>query len=560
MRKVAAAALAVPVLAILYLPVLARRSIAARLVLLGTVGVVVAVAAFGLSRPAPITATPPAPPITALPDEAFRSISAGTDLRAGVTIHFSEAMDPTSVAAALSVEPQTSVQLAWSADATDLTIRPSSHWAAGTYHVLTVAPGALAASGRPMSAVARAAFVTRTGTSGRIEATQPAAGTTSVGTAFRLIFDHPVAADAVSEALRISPAVEGTLTAASGGDDTSAADPGSGTVFVFTPGASLAPGTAYRLVLDGLVDLDGAPVAVAEDLAVTTTQAPSVVRFRPANGASKVDRHATLSVRFTTSMDHSTTRGAFKVTANGKPVGGKIQFAESNTVLVFQPTSALPASATIVVGVGTGATSALHVPLAKPMTVTLHTVAAPKPKPKAPTTQRVTTTGHSSGGSGGSSGGKAVGGGSWGAVETYYLRLMNCTRTGGWVTSSGACSSPGGRSVAALRLDSGISSKVSRPYAKKLAVNNLCTHFSGGNPGNRLSAAGYHSYRWAENIGCRSSSPYSAVLASHLFFQAEKSSNGGHYVNLMNSAYDRVGIGVWVSGGRVRLVIDFYHP
>jgi hypothetical protein len=23
--------------------------------------------------------------------------------------------------------------------------------------------------------------------------------------------------------------------------------------------------------------------------------------------------------------------------------------------------------------------------------------------------------------------------------------------------------------------------------------------------------------------------------------------------------YDRVGIGVWVSGGRVRLVIDFYH-
>ena len=29
---------------------------------------------------------------------------------------------------------------------------------------------------------------------------------------------------------------------------------------------------------------------------------------------------------------------------------------------------------------------------------------------------------------------------------------------------------------------------------------------------------------------------------------------------MMNAAYDRVGIGVWVSGGRVRLVIDFYHP
>ena len=49
----------------------------------------------------------------------------------------------------------------------------------------------------------------------------------------------------------------------------------------------------------------------------------------------------------------------------------------------------------------------------------------------------------------------AVGGGSWADVETYYLGLMNCTRTGGWVTSSGKCSSPGGRDVAPLKLDAG---------------------------------------------------------------------------------------------------------
>ena len=29
---------------------------------------------------------------------------------------------------------------------------------------------------------------------------------------------------------------------------------------------------------------------------------------------------------------------------------------------------------------------------------------------------------------------------------------------------------------------------------------------------------------------------------------------------MMNAAYTQVGIGVWVSGGRLRLVIDFYHP
>jgi uncharacterized protein YkwD len=139
---------------------------------------------------------------------------------------------------------------------------------------------------------------------------------------------------------------------------------------------------------------------------------------------------------------------------------------------------------------------------------------------------------------------------------------MNCTRTGGLVTSSGTCSSPGGRSVAALKLDAGISTSVARPYAKKLATSGACTHFSGGNPGDRLRAAGYTSYIWAENLGCRSGNPRSAVLGSHLYFQSERSwsPQGGHYVNLMNSKYDRVGIGVWVSGGRVRLVVDFYHP
>ena len=145
-------------------------------------------------------------------------------------------------------------------------------------------------------------------------------------------------------------------------------------------------------------------------------------------------------------------------------------------------------------------------------------------------------------------------------LEKFALSLVNCTRTGGWVTSGGGCSSPGGRNVAPLKLDRGISTKVSRPYAKRLAVGADCSHFIGGNPGDRLRRAGYTSYRWAENIGCRSGNARGAVLGSHRFFQSEKSYSGGHYVNLMNAKYDRVGIGVWVSGGRVRLVIDFYHP
>jgi hypothetical protein len=249
-------------------------------------------------------------------------------------------------------------------------------------------------------------------------------------------------------------------------------------------------------------------------------------------------------------MDKATTKAAFKVTVGGSAIAGKISFAEGNKVLVFTPAKKLPYGKKVVMEVGPTALSADGAALAKAAKGDFKTVA----KTKRSTT---TSTGGSTGGGGG---GGAVGGGSWASVETYYLGLMNCTRTGGWVTSTGHCSSPGGRAVAPLKLDKGISSKVSRPYARKLAIGADCSHFIGGNPGDRLRRAGYRNYTWAENIGCRSGGARAAVLGSHRFFQSEKSYNGGHYVNLMNKKYDRVGIGVWVSHGRVRLVIDFYHP
>jgi hypothetical protein len=153
----------------------------------------------------------------------------------------------------------------------------------------------------------------------------------------------------------------------------------------------------------------------------------------------------------------------------------------------------------------------------------------------------------------------------WYSVEVYYLSLVNCTRTGGWVLRDGTCRGYGSgrysRYVAPLRLSAGISDRASRPYAKLLAVRGICSHFADHDPGYRLRRAGFTSWTWGENIGCPSGmSPRAAMVYSQRFFQAEKSYNGGHYVNLMNAAYDRVGIGVWVDNGMVVVVIDFYHP
>ncbi len=152
----------------------------------------------------------------------------------------------------------------------------------------------------------------------------------------------------------------------------------------------------------------------------------------------------------------------------------------------------------------------------------------------------------------------------WLSTEKFYLSLVNCTRTGGWVLSNGTCRGYNtGRysaRVAPIRLIARISDTVARPYAKYLAANNKCSHFLKGNPGDRLRSAGYFGWAWGENIGCRSgySNVKTAVLASHLNFQSEKAANGGHWKNIKNSKYKYIGIGIWKSGAQIRLVTDFY--
>jgi uncharacterized protein YkwD len=549
LRKLLIAILAVPVLLGVYASAALGRSRFVRGGVAIALGAIVALGAIASARPTVTTASPTSD-IVPLTQAAFRmAVATNIDLRAPASILFSAPMQRESVGSSVSIQPPIPFQLEWSEDDTRVSIVPSAAWQPATYYTVTVGAGALASSGRPMTRPARAAFLTRDAASGLLAATGMIDKKATIESSFTIAFDKPVDLASVGPAIRIDPPIAGALTrtTASGGAST----------YTFIPSQPLAPDTKYRVSVDGVRDASGLELAPLT-MAMRTVAAPQVVRFRPRDASSDVLRDTMISVRFTEKMDHGSTKAAFKVTAGGKRVPGRIRFVEDDTVLLFDPSSNLPYGAKVVATVGAAAKSADHVPLGAAARGTFRVV--PKPAPAAAT--RATTGSRSTAShiprAGG--GGGTVGGGSWGAVERYYLRLMNCTRTGGWVTSGGDCSSPGGRNVAALRLDGGISSRVSRPYAKKLAANNMCTHFSGGNPGDRLRRAGYSSYRWAENLGCRSGNPYSAVLGSHLYFQSERPYNGGHYVNMMNRAYDRVGIGVWVSGGRVRLVIDFYHP
>ena len=392
-------------------------------------------------------------------------------------------------------------------------------------------------AGRSSGAV-RAAFLTRPPVTAALTATSLVGSDATIATAFRVTFSGPI--DESTLDILVDPAVDGTVVPADGSSDAAPA-------FEFVPDDPLEPNTDYTITLGpGTRDLDGAEIEAAP-LTIHTAAVPAVVRFRPRNGWVDVGWSQKLSVRFTEPMDHASTEAAWSAIQDATGLDGTFTWAEGDTVLVFDPSKTLDYNQEVTMTVGTGALSrpACHSRLRRRPPSPARPAQRRHPRPATEVAARRKRRHRR---------------GDVGRGRGVLPRPDELHANGRFGTSSGGCSSPGGRDVAPLWVDAGISAQVSRPYAKKLAVNNICSHFSGGNPGSRLRAAGYTSYVWAENLGCRTGDPFAAVLGSHLFFQGERSYSGGHYVNLMNGKYDRVGLAVWVSGGRVRLVVDFYHP
>ena len=549
MRKLAAAALALPVLATLYLPVLLRRSIALRLAL--GLGVVALLGLGVVSIFSPKAAEGKAPTPAAPLDTASFSETVDTAHRLHDPIHltFPSPMNAASVVAALTIDPAVPLSTSWDAAGKALTVSPQGMWQPGTFYTIKVGAAALTATGQPLGQVARALFSTRPATSAHLSVSSPTPGGASTATGFTVTFDHAVPMPTADALLTISPAVTGSVTGGSSANNE--------TTVTFVPDKPLASGTAYTIaVQSGLLDADGSTVAVPLPLRITTAIAPGVVRFRPLIGTANVAVSARLSVRFTRPMNVAATSAAFQATIGTRVLTGKISWAEQNTVLVFTPSPALARGSKVTMTVSTAALSADGVPLAAARSASFSTLGA---TPAAKTGKAAKPVSKPVSKPKGGSGGGTAGAGAWHAVEVYYLGLMNCTRGGGWVLSSGRCSSPGGSGIAPLILNAGISNRVSRPYARFLAVNNICSHFAQGTPGDRLHRAGYPGdYR--ENIGCRNAtSAYASVLGTHIFFQDEKPcGNYCHWANIMDTRMKQVGIGVWVIGDRVRLVVDFW--
>ena len=563
MRRLIAAVMAVPVLASLYLALVLshRRARRAGIGAAGAVGVMlVALIGIGLASPATSVSLPPSQS-SPLPQSQFQPIATYSDASAmargnGATTPAAgtDATETAGVAAAAAANGVTAP-----GPRSSTGTGPEAVPVSGGTATTTLAGQAQGRQGVPAGSPAAASVTIRQPTAVKLAPSHLVGNRMALTAGFLIQFDRSVSLAVARKAFTVKPAVKGTLKAV----------PGSTTRFVFVPAAPLAPGARYTVSFAGnLVDTQGQAIARPAPHAYLTIPSTNVVRFQPALKSTGNDPAAGISVRFSQPMDPTTTARAFSANIAGHKLVGTVTWAENHTVLVFKPAHTLLGGAGVGVRVTVAARSLAGAPLAKGISFTF------KVKAKAPTatTTRTTTkptTGtaskpkpkpSSSSGSP-STGGGSVGGGSWAAVESFYLTLMNCTRTGGWVQSDGSCSSPGGRDVAPLWIDQGISDNVTRPYARLMATRDECSHFADGTPGDRLARAGYHSYQWAENMSCpQSMSPDAAMIYTQQYFQNEKSYNGGHYVNLMNPLYDRVGIGVWVANGLTEVVIDFYHP
>ena len=543
MRQLAAAVLGVPLAGFGYLSsYVSRRSLFTQLAI-ACLTVVLVVSALLVGLPTKtIDAKAPTPYLPAAPTVALDATTK-VSVDEPYVLAFTEPMNQGSVADALTIKPAAPVRLAWDAAGETLSITPATYWAPFTSYVVSVSGSAMDQSGMQLGSLVTAGFTTGALTSGQITATVVSGGMVAPTSAFQITFSSPVKLATVQARLSISPVVTGTIT----GDDPTDV---SSQVFTFTPDDILAGGTTYTVSFDSSNATDTAGVALlpVTPLQVQTLAAPQVVRFRPANGGSTADPNQVVSVRFTVPMNRTSTAAAFSIVVNGKRVRGSISWAENDTVLVLDPNGSLPLNSTVTMHVATTARSATGQRLAGAASSSFKVV--------RPTVRRIKWSPPS-----------ALTTAPWHGAELNMLALMNCTRTGGWVTSSGSCSSVTHHVMPAqdpLTYNTAISNRVSRPYSKALADRNVLTHYlNGTTPHSRLAAAGFPSGSWGENLSSPTSRYASGMIHTEIYFQNEYRCRSGqcefaHYYNIMDPYFRSAGVGIWVSNGHVRLTIDFY--
>ena len=499
----------------------------------------------GLPATKPVAAQVPPTFAPLTPQGIVDSSQTTLPLDVPFAIQFTKPMNASTVAAALKITPNTGVRFEWDATNQVLSLAPVPYWNPHTDYTVDVGAGATDQEGLGLTQPVHASFKSGAQTSAVITATKMVGDRASPSTTFQITFTRPVKLSTVLMRLGISPQTDVTIT---GDDPTDVASQ----VFTMTPKKALLTGTPYQIIFaNGGADSAGAALQPVAPISVTTLQAPAIVQFTPADGTVVRDTNAPISIQFSVPMDQKSASAALTVSSNGRTLAGTKAWTSDGLTLIFTPRYSYYVGSRISARVEKTARSLGGLTMTAVKGITF-TVLVP--------TSRVYAKG------GGTkipiSGGAASATRPYHTYELYYMALMNCTRTGGWVTSSGTCSTQTHHTLparAALAFSDPIADKVARPYAAALAQLGALTHnLYGTTTHSRMAAQGFPGGSWGENIASPGNPYEGGMISVEIFFQNEYWCRCAHYLNIMNSYFHRAGVGIWVSGGRTRVVIDFY--
>lgn len=290
----------------------------------------------------------------------------GVALNSGVSIIFSEAMDPTSITNGnFTVSgPAGSLSATITASGNSAILRPGLPLLPNTTYTATIAKGAKNAAGVPLASDYTWTITTGTAsdtTAPSMASTNPANGATGVLT-------NPVSA-VFSEPMDPSSLNGNTFSLSQGGNAVPGTVTYDGATATFTPSGSLLANTTYTATITGAKDLAGNTLP---SLSWTFTRgwfvlgtAPRVTSATPANNDSNTAVTTAVTATFNVAMDPATiTTGTFQLSKGTTSISGAVSLNNAGTVATFTPTSQLAPNSTYTATITTGAKSASGASLA----------------------------------------------------------------------------------------------------------------------------------------------------------------------------------------------------
>ncbi|HEY8177781.1 MAG TPA: Ig-like domain-containing protein [Candidatus Limnocylindria bacterium] len=500
-------------------------------------------------NPDPLTST------TILP----ANIGVGVVSTDAVVVSFDEPMDPASVEANMVLSPATEMQATWSADNRTLTLRPSGRWQTDRRYLVTVAASAKLAQGGDLGEDRALSFTTQTAPSvsefevrllsdhaqPQINRRQPGSaiaydiadgavlGDTplidapvdtlddaSAQTGIRIAFTARMNRADVEARFNIQPRVRGRF---SWRDNQ----------MLFTPSDRLKADTRYSVTLVGAHDGAGNRLGGDVSFSFTTREDAELVRFSPERHATNVKAKQVI-LRFSAPMNTDATADAIKVVdlTTGRHIGGRIDWQHGGTQLRYVFNSALSRGSLIEVSLGkaskdkdgnaVGISWTFRTPPAVVAATEQATHAGTAPRAAAPGPPAPAD------------------------MQEFALWQINRARA-----SYG---------FAPLRLDATVSA-VASGHAWDMLNNGYFSHtgLDGSTTASRLRAGGV-SFSWSgENICYYNGLGLQGTLEwCHATFMSEPYPGvANHIGNILSAHYNRLGVGIAQSGGKIIVVWDF---